>query len=474
MIIKKQNIFLIVGTILAIVFNIDAQRIEVKNNKFVVEDQQILLNGANTPWIVWDDFGGGYNSNDWDTAFQKLKDARVNCTRVWISCSGDVGININNSGYISGVTVAFRDDIDSLMAIAKSKKIYLMVALTSFDSVYSSKWWAWREMYKSDANRESFINNLVIPFVNRYKGNPYFFALEAVNEIEWVFEGTEVTVQQVQDLVARTANAVHENSKVLFCQGTGAGPKYHSDSSKFGGYDVFSDYQLSLQQTGAYLDFFNMHHYEWMSEWWVPPYECTPSYYELFNKPAIIGEFPAKGSDGYSPLESYQHIYSNGWQGAMAWTSNGVDTNGNINDMDDGTKWLFQYYPQFVYPLDRDLDGIPDKYELLYSGSPTNMVPSDDPDYDGMDNMSEWIAQTNPTNSESYFRIDSILTSSQEVTISWISASNRIYSVEWAQSLTGGYKVLTNNIPYPVSTFTAPVLDKESKFYRLKVSVQEL
>jgi hypothetical protein len=155
---------------------------------FVVDDQQIFINGANTPWIAWDDFGGSYDSNDWDSAFQDLQDARVNCTRVWITCSGEVGIDIDWDGYVSGATQAFWEDVDSLMAIAKSKKIYLMIALTSFDSAFDSKYVQWRNMYASDTNRAAFVDNLVIPFVNRYKDNPYFFAIEAVNEIEWVFE----------------------------------------------------------------------------------------------------------------------------------------------------------------------------------------------------------------------------------------------------------------------------------------------
>jgi hypothetical protein len=280
-------------------------------------------------------------------------------------------------------------------------------------------------------------------------------------------------VQQAKDLVARTANAVHANSSVLVYQGTGAGPKYMSDSSKFGGTEVFSDSMLSQEQEGAYLDFFNMHYYDWMSEWWLPPYECSPEYYELYDKPSIIGEFPAVGSDGYTTLQCYQAIYSNGWQGAMAWTSNGVDSNGDITDMDDGTTWLFQYYPQFVYPLDRDLDEIPDQYELLYSGLATGMLASADTDSDGLNNLSEWIAQTNPTNCESYFCIDSIQISSQEVTISWCSASNRVYSIECTESLTGEYQMLTSNIPYTVSSCTFPLLDIKPKFYRLKVSVEE-
>ncbi len=448
-----------------------AQRIEIQNNKFVVLDKKILINGANTPWIAWNDFGGNYKSNDWDAAFQDLVDANINCTRVWITCNGEVGININSEGYVSGLTQDFLDDVDSLMQIARSKKIYLMIALTSFDHVHGAKWQEWRSMYKSESNRLSFINNFVIPFVNRYKDNPYFFALEPANEIEWVFENTEVTESQVQDLVALTANAVHENSNILFFQGTGAGPKYLSD--KFYATDLFGDNALSSFRAGAYMDFYNLHHYEWMTQYWGTPYDNTPADYYVNSKPAIIGEFPAVGSDGYSPLECYQNIYSNGWQGSMAWTSKGVDSNGDINDIRAATQWLFQYYPQYVYPItdDADFDGIPDDYELLYSGSTTGLVATADNDLDGLNNLQEWIAMTNPNDSNSYFRINTISASNQQATITWNSFSNRTYTIMGKSDLTNDYITIIDNIQYPADQYT--IINNNLKFFRIKVSIQQ-
>ena len=321
-----------------------AQRVEVQNSNFVVLDKQILINGANTPWIAWNDFGGNYSSNNWDKAFQDLADANINYTRVCITCNSDnTGVIIDSTGEISGVTQDFWEDVDSLMQIAESKKIYLMIALTSFDHVIYKQnknfyYDSWINMYKSELNRLSFINNFVIPFVNRYKDNPYFFALEPANEIEWVFENSEVTQAQVQDLVALTANAVHANSSILVFQGTGAGPKYLSDN--FWATDLFGDAALSSFRTGAHLDFYNVHHYEWMTQYWGTPYDKTPADYYINTKPSIVGEFPAIGSDGYTTLQCFQNIYSNGWKGAMAWTSNGVDSNGDIDDMKTATQWL--------------------------------------------------------------------------------------------------------------------------------------
>ena len=465
----RRTLYILWMLALSLSMYVHAQRIEIKNNTFVVQGSKILINGANTPWIAWNDFGGNYNSNNWDSAFQDLVDANINCTRVWITCNGDVGININSQGYISGATQDFWDDVDSLMQIAKSKEIYLMIAMTSFDHVNGTKWQQWQNMYKSASSQESFISNFVIPFVNRYKDNPYFFSLEPANEIEWVFENSEVTKAQVQDLVARTANAVHANSSILVCQGTGAGPKYLSDN--FGESNLFCDEALSAFQSGAFLDFYNVHHYDWMTQYWGTPYDNTPTSYYVNSKPAIVGEFPAVGSDGYNTLECYQNIYSNGWQGAMAWKTIGDDEFGNIDDMRTATQWLFQYYPQYVYPIDRDRDNIPDEYEIKYTATPTGLVPAEDNDKDGMSNLQEWIALTNPNDSNSFFCVDSINISAEEITLTWYSASNRTYTIQTTDSLTNNYTTLISGISYPISQYT--MTNSVQRFFRIKANLKE-
>ena len=52
---------------------------------------------------------------------------------------------------------------------------------------------------------------------------------------------------------------------------------------------------------------------------------------------------------------------------------------------------------------DDDGDGLPDSYEQEHFGNTTNGVASDDSDDDGFNNLSEYIADTVPTNRYSYF-----------------------------------------------------------------------
>jgi hypothetical protein len=164
------------------------QRISVSGTEFRVNGARIWLNGANTPWNKWNDFGGDFDYRWWNDEFQQLKDLHINCTRVWITCDGNnAGINIRDDGFITGVNPLFWSDVDQLMEIAQSKQIYLMIALISFDHTKpgnpnASKW---VRMYNSEENRQAFVDNYAVPFVNRYKNNPDFIAIDVGNELEW-------------------------------------------------------------------------------------------------------------------------------------------------------------------------------------------------------------------------------------------------------------------------------------------------
>jgi len=332
---RKNGIKLFAIIVLLSYLPINAQRITVDSIYFKVDSNRIWLNGTNTPWDNWNDFGGNFDYNWWKSEFEKLKDYHINCTRVWITCSGDSrSLEINSAGFISGVSDAFWEDVDSLMSIAQQNEIYLMIALISFDHSKPGNPNAqkWLNMYKDSSNRQSFVDNYAIPFVERYKDNPYFFAIDVGNELEWAWEIHGAASNNVIDLVDRVTDAVHENSEILVCQGWGTGPKYNSTLYE-GNYLAEVD-----------VDFYNLHYYDWQNQWFSNPFVKTPSYYQINTKPCIIGEAPAKGVSGFSAQRCYQKCFENGWQGLMVWTSNGVDINGNKYDARSGTNWIYNNY----------------------------------------------------------------------------------------------------------------------------------
>ena len=113
---------------------------------------------------------------------------------------------------------------------------------------------------------------------------------------------------------------------------------------------------------------------------------------------------------------------------------------------------------------DDDRDELPDTWEVGYGYDPfdpgiTNVLagPLGDPDEDGFDNLSEFIALTRPDMSNDYFQVSSV-SSTQAVQIGFWSVTGRLYTLSYADTLlapawsnvtgavevpgTGGYRLL--------------------------------
>ncbi|MEY2408517.1 MAG: hypothetical protein QOF48_1187, partial [Verrucomicrobiota bacterium] len=80
---------------------------------------------------------------------------------------------------------------------------------------------------------------------------------------------------------------------------------------------------------------------------------------------------------------------------------------------------------------DTDLDGMPDNYETIYSGSTTNFDPSLDADGDGISNLAEFLSGTDPSDSNSYLRINQSITTGA-ATLNFAAVFNRTYTVQFS------------------------------------------
>lgn len=358
---KARNLLLLIFFISLPVL-LSAQFVSVSGNKFLVDGKEIIMNGANTPWNKWNYFGGSYSSSWWDAEFQKIKAAGGNSTRIWISCNGEVGLTISDDGTVSGATPAFWANLDDMFRLAQKNKIYIKATLISFDHFKNShaNYQSWRNMILNDQKVTSFIDNYVVPFVNRYKENPYLWAIDVCNEIEWVNQETvcgNIAWNRLQYVVARVASAVHDNSKVLVTLGSGA-IKWNSD--KFEG-NFWSDAKLKAQynRENAKLDFYSPHFYGWVVKWFGNfALNKTPADYGINDRPCVIGENPAKGvfNDGANPTlevpasQMFLGAYNKGWKGLMPWTSNGVDANGTLKDFESGLLAFKAAHSELVDP----------------------------------------------------------------------------------------------------------------------------
>jgi hypothetical protein len=116
-------------------------------------------------------------------------------------------------------------------------------------------------------------------------------------------------------------------------------------------------------------------------------------------------------------------------------------------------------------------NGLPDWWEDFYFDSPTAAAPSADSDGNGMSNLSEYIAGTNPNNPSETFRITSTASDGGgSRIIQWNSVAGRAYDVYYASQLAGTFSLMQSNLLYPSNTFTDAVHNASSEaYYRLRV-----
>ncbi|SDX46666.1 cadherin-like beta sandwich domain-containing protein [Paenibacillus sp. CF384] len=330
--------------------------ITIQGTSFNAGHERIWFNGANTPWDNWNDFGGDFDYDFWDTHFALLHANGVNASRVWITSNGEVGINIDANGYVSGATAAHWNDLDSLFYLAQKHGVYIMATLLSFDHMKNShpSYDSWRKMLMSESNIDSYVSNYVIPFTNRYKDNPYLWSIDFMNEPDWVFEESKLPWENLQSLFAKMSVGVHANSSVLTTVGV-AMIKYNSDTCTEGcqGNKV-GDGVLMAKAGGnpqAKLDFWSPHYYDWMGQYWGNPMYMTPEQFGLSaDRPAVIGETAALGTTGHTLTQDYVSAYTNGWQGMMPWTSNGVDGLGDLTRVGPAASSFYNQHPDLVFP----------------------------------------------------------------------------------------------------------------------------
>ena len=124
--------------------------------------------------------------------------------------------------------------------------------------------------------------------------------------------------------------------------------------------------------------------------------------------------------------------------------------------------------------VDTDANGLPDWWELQYFGHLTGTDPNADPDHDGMSNLEEWLAGTNPTNASSCLRLIAIFTNNPNAfVVRWPSVAGKNYWLERSTNLLTGFNaVVQTNIAAtaPTNTITdTAVLPGKARFYRVGV-----
>lgn len=107
--------------------------------------------------------------------------------------------------------------------------------------------------------------------------------------------------------------------------------------------------------------------------------------------------------------------------------------------------------------LDTDNDGLPNDFETLYFGNATGMDPNADNDVggpDGFTNLEEFLAGTNPNDTDSVLWMQ-ITPQSGGTLVEWRGAPERTYRVRRSTRIDGGFSTIASGLAYvdPTNAF---------------------
>jgi hypothetical protein len=119
---------------------------------------------------------------------------------------------------------------------------------------------------------------------------------------------------------------------------------------------------------------------------------------------------------------------------------------------------------------DSNANGLPDAWERIYFGG-LGVDPNADADGDGMSNLKEYLAGTNPTNSADNLGITNFVTvAGTNVTLTWSSDASRCYLIQKTTNLTvwtdSGLGLISASGDTTTRSFTDPLVT--NRFYRIQ------
>ncbi len=300
-------------------------------NLIEFNDQELWLSGSNVAWVDFArDLGPGQvQLSEFELAFKELRANGGNTMRLWLHTTG--GHTPQWDGLIvTGPGQNAIQNLENILDLAESYDVALLLCLWSFDMLRITNGETITNRSKAiltqEENRQSYIDNSLIPMVESVKGHRAILAWEIFNEAEGMSEefGWSIThhvpMSSIQAFVNQTAGAIKRTDPdAMVTTGTHTflqiSDIYTQDNPLHKNY--YRDDRLIAAGSDAdgILDFYTVHYYGSGDS----PFRRNVDYFEV-DKPLALGEFFIQGDiEGYAKDEIYKRLYDQGYAGALSW-----------------------------------------------------------------------------------------------------------------------------------------------------------
>jgi len=312
-----------------------------KDNRLIINGKPLFISGMN---IAWNNFARDVGDqavsiNAFVNQFKQIKGAGGNAVRWWLHTDGqaDPKFNPDNSGKVTGLGSRTISNIRQVLDSAHAYGIVVSLTLFSFDILHNdgnNKTAAQMErnlkFMTEPANLDSYIENALRPMLDSVGSHPAIMCWEVFNEPEGMttehgWSTTKINHSHVMRFTNKIAGEVHRRTKKMASTGI------HNFSQ--GERERYTTAKLIAAggDNDGHLDFYMAHYYPEYGGTSESPFH-HPAIYWGFDKPVLIGEFPAQSwgpGTGYNMALSgtamtitaaYEYAYNNGYAGAMSWS----------------------------------------------------------------------------------------------------------------------------------------------------------
>jgi hypothetical protein len=264
-------------------------------NRVCIKGKDYYLNGINVAWDKWTADLTAYDEAKFETMFADLESIGANSVRWWWFINGDNQITFNGQ-LAQPLSATVFQNLDKAFDAAAEHGILIMPSLLSFDIKNSGRTF----LVSNEQATDAFIDNIVVPLVERYEDHPAMGLWEIMNEGEWILslEGGSVSTADYQRFHGKIAAAIHAAAPGALVT-TGSGMFKHMSVDN----NIVSDAALKAAAGGdslAVLDVYQTHYYSWMhgDGFSYEPWIKTSTEWLPDGKPILVGEFSCKGEPG--------------------------------------------------------------------------------------------------------------------------------------------------------------------------------